>query len=160
HESTDRNLGLPAGQARVLPDLLTVVVLAAVYFFAGKLSLRMAFLNQSATPVWSGTGIALAAVLLRGSRVWPGVWLGAFLLHITTAGSVATTLGIATGNTLEALIGAGLVRRWANGPRAFEQARDIFAFLPAAIAGTLVSATFGVTSLALGGLLPPALDLR
>src|SRR5213592_4067438 len=126
--------------------------LAAVYALAGKLGLLLAFVNASATAVWPPTGIALAATLLLGYRVWPAIFLGAFLVNATTAGSVWTSLAIASGNTLEGLVGAWLVTRYANGRNAFSRAPDIFAF--AALAGflsTTVSATIGVTSLSLGG---------
>src|SRR5438874_10066704 len=89
-----------------------VLALAAVYFAAGKLGLRLAFVHANATAVWPPTGIALAGLLLLGYRVWPAIFLGAFLVNITTAGSVVTSLGIATGNTLEALLGACLVNRF------------------------------------------------
>ncbi|OLC76894.1 MAG: hypothetical protein AUH83_05585 [Deltaproteobacteria bacterium 13_1_40CM_4_68_19] len=126
--------------------------LAAVYFVAAKLGLKLAFVHASATPVWPPTGIALAAFLSIGYQVWPGIFLGAFLANLTTAGSVATSIGIGLGNTLEGLVGAYLVNRFANGCAAFDRARDIF--LLAALAATLsttVSATIGVTSLSLGG---------
>ena len=61
--------------------------LAAVYFIAAKLGLRLAFLHASATPVWPPTGIALAAFLVLGLDVWPGVLASAFLVNLTTAGS-------------------------------------------------------------------------
>ncbi|MDC4223052.1 MAG: MASE1 domain-containing protein [Candidatus Manganitrophus sp.] len=126
--------------------------LAAVYFVAGKLGLMLAFLHENASAVWPPAGIALAAVLLFGYRVWPGIFLGAFLANVTTAGSVATSLGIATGNTLEALIGAWLVQRFANGLHAFDRPQDVFKYvLLAAFFSTTLSATFGVTSLTLGG---------
>src|ERR1041384_6926813 len=99
----------------ILPDLVRVVALAAVYCCTAKLGLKLAFLNASATAVWPPTGIALAAALLLGYRVWPGIWLGAFLANITTAGTILTSIGIATGNTAEALIGAWFVHRFANG---------------------------------------------
>src|SRR2546427_536376 len=92
---------------------VVILGLAAVYVLAGKLGLLLAFVHASATAVWPPTGIALAAFLLLGYRVWPGIFLGAFLVNLTTAGSVATTIGIATGNTLEGLVGAHLVNRWA-----------------------------------------------
>jgi PAS domain S-box-containing protein len=132
-----------------------ILALAAVYFIAGKLGLTLAFLHRSATPVWPPTGIALAALLVFGNRIWPGVWLGAFLVNITTAGSVLTSIGIAAGNTLEAVLGAWLVNRWAGGRHAFDQAADVFRYvLLAVILSTVVSATFGVTSLAVGGFAP------
>ena len=125
--------------------------LAAVYVIAGKFGLRLAVFHPSATPVWPPTGISLAAFLLLGYWVWPAIFLGAFAVNVTTAGSVATSLGIATGNTLEGLLGAFLVNQFANGKNVFAHQRDTFTFvLLAALLSTTVSATFGVTTLTLG----------
>ena len=129
-----------------------LLILAGVYVVAGKLGLSLAFVHASATAVWPPTGIAFAATLLLGYRVWPAILLGAFLVNATTEGSVWTSLGIASGNTLEGLLGAWLVTRFANGRNVFSRSQDIFAFT--ALAGflsTTVSATIGVTSLSLGG---------
>ncbi|HEY3216749.1 MAG TPA: MASE1 domain-containing protein [Candidatus Eisenbacteria bacterium] len=123
-----------------------------MYFVSGKAGLGLAFVNASATAVWPPTGIALAAFLLLGSRAWSGVLLGAFFVNLTTAGTVATSAGIAAGNTLEGILGAYLVTRYASGKDAFRQSSDVFKF--AALAGglaTTASATIGVTTLALGG---------
>jgi len=137
---------------RFLRNLATVAFLAAVYFVAGKLGLKLAQVHPSATAVWAPAGIALAAFLILGYGVFPGVLLGAFLVNLTTAGSVATSIGIAVGNTLEGLLGAYLVNELANGRNAFGRAQDIFRFaVLAGIISTTVSATFGVTSLCLGG---------
>jgi signal transduction histidine kinase/CheY-like chemotaxis protein len=126
--------------------------LAVLYFVAAKLGLLLAALSPSATPVWPPTGIAFAACLMLGYRVWPAIFVGAFLANVTNAGSVGTSLAIAAGNTLEALVGAYLVNRLANGPGVFDRARDIFAFVGlAALASTTVSATIGLASLTLGG---------
>src|SRR5205807_2111195 len=137
---------------RFLRDLLALAVLAAAYFGAGKLGLKLAFVNASATAVWPCTGIALAAFLIRGYRAWPAILAGAFLVNLTTAGSAATSLGIAVGNTLEGVVGWYLVSRFAGSHRAFERAQDVlkFAFL-AGMVSTTVSATVGVTTLALAG---------
>jgi diguanylate cyclase (GGDEF)-like protein len=138
--------------SRLARELGLLTGLGAVYFVAAKLGLRLAFMHASATPVWPNTGLALATMLILGARVWPAVLVGAFLANLTTAGSVATSLGIAVGNTLEAVVGAYLVSRFASGRRAFERASDVVKFtLLAAILSTTISATFGVTSLALGG---------
>ena len=129
-----------------------VAALAGVYFIAGKLGLKLAFVNASATAVWPPAGIALAAFLIFGYRVWPGNLLGAFLVNLTTAGSAATSIGVAVGNTLEGLIGSYLVTRFAGGRNAFDRAPNVFRFsVLAAILSTTVSATCGVTSLSLGG---------
>ena len=129
-----------------------IAILAVVYFAAGKLGLTMAFVHPSATAVWPPAGIALAALLIFGYEVWPGILLGAFLVNLTTAGSIATSIGIATGNTLEALLGAWLVSRFAAGQHAFDREQDTFKFaILAGMLSTTVAATFGVTSLCLGG---------
>jgi len=139
----------PAGVGR---RATVLVAITALYFFAGKVGLSLAFVHASATAVWPPAGIALAAVLWSGFRIWPAVLVGAFLVNVTTAGSAATSLGIATGNTLEALAGAYLVQRFASGLRAFERAGSIFRFaLLAGMVATAVSPTIGVTSLAASG---------
>lgn len=126
--------------------------LATVYILAGKFGLQLAIFHPSATPVWPPTGISLAAFLLLGYWVWPAIFLGAFAVNVTTAGSMVSSLAIATGNTLEGLIGALLVNSLANGRKCFTQQGDTIKFLLlAAVFSTAVSATFGVTSLALGG---------
>ncbi len=131
------------------------LILCAAYVVAAKLSLRLASVHPSATPVWPPTGIAIATLLALGLRFWPSIFMGAFLVNITTAGSVLTSVGIATGNTLEAVFAATLVLRFANGSRAFERTWDILLFaLYGGILSTAVAATLGVTSLALGGFAP------
>src|SRR2546426_9316248 len=131
---------------------LTLAALFGLYVVAGKLGLSLAFVHASASPVWPPTGIALAALLTLGYRVWPAIFAGAFVVNVTTMGSVATSLGIASGNTLEGLLGAYLVNRYANGARAFDHSQDVFKFAGvAALLSTVVSATVGVGSLVLGG---------
>jgi PAS domain S-box-containing protein len=131
------------------------LLLVGAYVLAGKLGLMLAFLHVSASPVWPPTGMALAGLLVFGIRFWPAIFVGAFLVNLTTAGSVWTSLGIATGNTLEGVVGAVLVNRFANGRNAFDNTRDTFKFfLLAGLFSTTVSATLGVGSLALGGHVP------
>jgi diguanylate cyclase (GGDEF)-like protein len=133
-------------------NLAAIGILAVLYFVAGKLGLTLAFVHPSATAVWPPAGIALAALLIFGYRVWPGMLLGAFLVNLTTAGTVATSIGIATGNTLEGLLGAYLVTRFAGGRKAFESPKGTFKFaVLAGMVSTTVAATFGVTSLLFGG---------
>jgi len=139
-------------QLRIRKDLAIGLTLLAVYILVGKLSLRLALIHPSASVVWPPTGIALAGLLVLGYRFWPAIFLGAFSVNITTFGSLATSLGIATGNTLEAVLGCWLVNRFAGGGAAFETPLSVFRFaLHAAIVSTAVSATIGVASLSLGG---------
>ena len=130
----------------------TLLALGAIYFAAGKLGLALAFTHPIASPVWPASGIALAAVLLLGQRVWPAIFAGAWLVNASAGAGVATALGIAAGNTLEAVAGGLLVTRFARGSQAFEQPRDVFRFMGlAGLLATAISATIGVGSLWLAG---------
>ncbi|HZE37132.1 MAG TPA: MASE1 domain-containing protein, partial [Candidatus Eisenbacteria bacterium] len=136
-------------------DLLALFLVAALYILAAKLGLKLAFVHASATAVWPPAGIALAALLLRGYRMWPAVFIGAFVANITTAGSIGTSLGIGAGNTLEAVAGTYLVTRFASGRHAFARGQDVIKFFVlAALVSTTVSATIGVGSLVVGGFAP------
>src|SRR6266581_8712111 len=138
-------------QSRRFPTLPAIGILIFVYFIAGKFGLMLASLHVSASPVWPPAGIALAALLMLGYRVWPSIFVGAFLVNVTTAGSVATSLAIASGNTLEAVCGAWLVNRLAGGTTVFDRPQRVFKFGLAAVVSTIIGPAFGVTSLALAG---------
>src|SRR5437867_60542 len=138
--------------SRRFSTLPAIGILTVIYFIVGKLSLQLAFVHPSASPVWPPAGIALAALVVFGYRTWPAIFLGAFLVNVTTAGNIGTSLCIATGNTLEAVCGAWLVNQFAGGTRIFDRAQDVFKFALAVMVSTAVSPTFGVTSLAVGGL--------
>src|SRR5260370_22486438 len=101
-------------------------VLAAVYFGCGAFGLSLALVNKSASAVWPPTGLALAALLLGGTRLSPGVFVGAFLVNILTQGSVATSLAIAAGHTLEPFVAAKLAVRFANSTLAFDRTNNLF----------------------------------
>src|SRR5216110_656846 len=138
-------------QSRAFSGLLVIGLLTLVYFIAGKFGLLLASLHASASPVWPPAGIALGALLLLGYRAWPAIFVGAFLVNVTTAGNVATSLAIASGNTLEAVCGAWLVNRFAGGTTVFDRPQGVFKFALAAVVSTIISPVFGVTSLALAG---------
>jgi integral membrane sensor domain MASE1 len=141
---------------RKLSYATVTVLLTFAYFGAGKLGLSLAFLNASASAVWPPSGLAIAAVLLLGYRAtWPAIFVGAFLVNLTTAGTVTTSLAIAAGNTLEAVAGAAIARRFAGGAATFKRAGDVVRFVIfAAIPSAALSATIGVTALARAGYVP------
>jgi integral membrane sensor domain MASE1 len=128
--------------------VVRILAVAAVYYGAAKLGLSLAFETTSVTAVWPPTGIALAALVLWGRRMWPGVALGAFLANMWTGIPIYTVLGITVGNTLEALVGAYLLGRFADFRPSLERVRDVIAlFLLGGVVSTTVSATIGVGSL-------------
>lgn len=138
-----------------IPNIPIWMALAAVYFITGKLGLSIASVHPSATAVWAPTAISITAFLFLGLRVWPGVFLGAFLVNETTAGNVLTSIGIAAGNTLEGWLAAFLTRTFAHGRKTFDRMDSAikYVFL-AAVPATAVGAVIGVTSLSLGGFAP------
>ena len=137
-----------------------MAILTVAYFVVGKLGLLLAQGDMSISPIWPATGIALAALLLWGIELWPAILVGSFLVALTAAhdASMGTrflqSVGIGVGNTLEAVVGAWLVSRFANGCKAFQRASDVFRyiFLAGALA-TALSATIGTLSLTGAGLL-------
>lgn len=145
---------------RHLKRATLLLVVAAIYVLGGKLGLRLGILNPSTSAVWAPTGIALAACIIFGPGMWPAILFGALYVNYSTTGVLASSIGVACGNTLEALVGAELVQRWAGGNRAFESGNGVFRYaVAAALIPTALSATFGVTSLTLAAL-APSVDYR
>jgi diguanylate cyclase (GGDEF)-like protein len=143
---------LNMSDSRLPKRVLIGFAICVAYIVAGKFSLRLASVHPSVTPVWPPTGIAIVALLMLGRRFWPSIFIGAFLVNLTTAGTALTSLGIAAGNTFEALLASSLVVRFANGRHAFDKAWDILRFaLYAGVLSTAVSATIGVTTLTVSG---------
>jgi len=140
-----------------LVKVFFICLVTLLYFVAGRLGLKLAFVNPTTTAVWPPTGIALAAFLVLGEYVTPGILLGAFLVNYTISGSVPFSIAVAIGNTLEGLIGARLVNNFAHGTRAFNKTPDVFKFVFfASLLSTGISAFIGVTSLIWTGLAPAA----
>src|SRR5262245_9612854 len=132
--------------------VLELAVICALYFALAKLGLALASIKPNATPIWPPTGLALAAVLLRGYRVAPAILLGAFLANITTHGAIAAAAAIGVGNTLEAVTGAWLANRWSGGSDSFAAPAGVARFALFSFLATTWSPTIGVTSLLLSGL--------
>jgi len=129
--------------------VFVIVLITGAYFLAGIIGLRFASVHVSASPVWAPAGMAIALLVLFGTSNWPAILAGSFLVNFTTAGSLVTSASVAVGNTLEAILGAWLLQRFAHGVQAFESPPNI---LKSALAGFLsptVSATIGVTTLLL-----------
>src|ERR1700682_1848114 len=131
-----------------------ISVVAALYFAAAKLSLMLAISPGYATAVWPPSGLALAAILLAGNRAWPGIWLGAALANLTVQSSALVAVFIGTGNALEAMVGASLIRHFIGVPRRFERGEDVFKFVGLIAIASVVAATIGVLSIVATGAIP------
>jgi len=129
-----------------------LAAIGVIYFALAKGGLALASIHPSATPIWPPTGVALAAVLLWGYRTWPAIFAAAVIANATTAGSVATAIAIATGNSLEAVVGAYLINRWSRGCNTFSTPNSVAKFaLICFVIATPISASIGLTSLATAG---------
>jgi signal transduction histidine kinase len=129
-----------------------LVGIGVIYFALAKGGLALASINPSATPIWPPTGFALAAVLLWGYRTWPAIFAASLIVNATTAGSIATAIAIATGNSLEAVVGAYLINRWSDGCHTFSTPSSVAKFaLICVVIATPISPCIGVTSLATAG---------
>ena len=145
--------------------LAGVVILALSYYVAARIGLLFAYSSTNASPVWPPSGIAFAAMLAVGARMWPGVALGAFAANfaVFAANGVAdgpvtmlVSLAIAGGNTLEALAGLVLLRRVARVPGPLDRPGKVYRFMGVACVMSAVSAAIGTASLIAAGIAPPA----
>ena len=134
--------------------VLEVFLLAWIYYLTARLSLLLAFEHTNASPFWLPSGLAFAAILLRGYRLWPGILVGASLSnavgfaanHVGTMPFILTvSFLIAVGNTLEAVLGAFLFHRFIGFHNPLDRLQNTFKFLfiiPAmCLAGSLVGPT-------------------
>ncbi|MDB5809900.1 MAG: sensory transduction histidine kinase [Betaproteobacteria bacterium] len=133
-----------------MPVGLLSIVLALVYFALAKLSLAFAVAPGYATAVWPPSGLAVAAALLFGNRIWPGVWLGAAAVNFTVGSSFVAAVAVGSGNTLEALAAATMIRRFMGVPFRFEHGEDVIVFMMAAALSALIAAGFGVVPITAG----------
>lgn len=135
-----------------VPLIAQILLLAVIYFVAAKVGLSFASLHKNVTPVWPPTGIAIASLLIFGKRLWPGVFLGALATNILTEIPAGSALGIAMGNTLEALVSCFLLQRVAHWGDSLASVADVMRFVScASVLAPVVSATIGGVSLCWGG---------
>src|SRR6267143_699053 len=128
-----------------------VATLAVCYLAAARLSLVLAIPPGYATAVWPPSGIAFAALLIWGTRIWPGLWLGAALANYAVNGSAPLAATIATGNTLEGLCAAWLAARLLGRGFEFREPETVFMFAAIAAVSSVVSATVGASAIHLSG---------
>lgn len=134
-------------RSQLAPIGLSLTV-AIVYFAGAELGLSLASVHENVTAVWPPTGIAIASLLIFGRRVWPGIFLGALAANLPTHIPIASAIGIATGNTLEAVIAYSLLQRSKQWRNSFDSVGEVLTFLVyAAVLAPLVSATVGSLSL-------------
>ena len=143
-----------------------VVILAAGYTLTGIVGLSLAIPPGYATAVWPPSGIALAALLLWGPRVWPGIMIGSLLVNLAVALTTAEVgvnwassiiaLSIAAGSTVQGLVCAAALERWVGVPKIFESGPAMLLFTGIAATACLIASTWGAATLNIGGLVSSA----
>lgn len=141
-----------------------ILLVAAAYAGSGRLGLLLAIPPGYATAVWPPSGIALAGMLVLGYRLWPGVWLGSFVVNLWPASdatqavsvhSAAVAAGLGVGATLQAASGAFLIHRFVGFPNPLNTEADVVRFfvlggpvscLVAATVGNMALFCLGVSS--------------
>ncbi|MFA5940025.1 MAG: EAL domain-containing protein [Sinimarinibacterium sp.] len=150
----------PAKLALPAPDrrgwFVRAVLLALLYCLSGWAGLQLAQPPGYATPIWPPSGIMLAMLLLWGGRLWPGVWLGSFAVNVwvgcaqaaVTSDVLWVAAAIASGSTVEGLVGAGLVRRYVAAPTTLDDGTDVWRFFAlGGLASAAIAATVGSLTL-------------
>src|SRR5436309_11195325 len=118
--------------------LLSILVMTAQNTFTARLCLSLASVHTNVSPVWPPTGLAIAAVLLLGYRVWPGILIGAFLANLLTPVPIVVAGTIAVGNTLEAF-SAGFLLRSIDFHNSLDRARDVLKLIVVSVLCATVS---------------------
>jgi signal transduction histidine kinase/DNA-binding response OmpR family regulator len=149
--------------SKVFPNspkkILLILAIALIYYGTAKLGQYLAIPPGFITPVYPPSGIALAAILLMGYRVWWGIWLGALVAAtwalwantgILTM-SIVSGLGLATGSVLQAVVGAFLIKRFIGSRHIFTNAPNVTKFTGIELLSCMVSPTVGSTTLYLCG---------
>ena len=149
----------------VLSYPVQLLLIALAYYFTGKLGNYLAIPPSYATVIWPPSGIALASVLIFGHRIWPGILLGSFLVNYSTrladslpsevALSILMACIIAVGSTVQAIVGAWLVRRFSRFPNDLVNEKDVISFLfLGGFVSTLVNPSLSVAALVAAGRIP------
>jgi PAS domain S-box-containing protein len=128
-----------------------LLVVAAV-FLAGQLGLRITDLHPPVSPVWPPAGVAIAALILLGYRIWPALLIAAFLICESASTPLKASIAISIGETVSVLTGAYLINKFARGIKVFDTAQGVFKFvLFACVVSPAIAATICITYLYAAG---------
>lgn len=141
---------------------LKIVFLGAIYYSSAHVGFLLSFPETLASPVWPPTGIAFALILIMGHGSWPGLMIGSFIVHslIFWRNGLAfdnhmifATFFVSTGNTLEALLGFFLIKRFVKEGNPYGKALETFKFLFITLFISFLGALIGTSSLVLNGII-------
>lgn len=143
-----------------LRDVLFITALALVYACLAKFVLAFIASNGNVTIFWIPGGIALAVLLGGGLRLWPGVFLGAWLAGQLAAYPTWLAVQLAAGNTLETLLAAWLLKQQADFDVNLTKPQDFMRLAWVAMTSSVTSAIIGVWGLLQAGFVPESDGLK
>jgi integral membrane sensor domain MASE1 len=137
-----------------LRTTLTVLAVAVAYYATAKVGLVLALVKGQVTPLWLPTGISVAALLMSGRKIWPGIALGALTANIALGSGPWGLVMITIGNTAAPLAAWYLLTRFGF-RRELDRLKDALLLVFAgALGAMLISATVGAAALKIGGDIP------
>lgn len=127
-----------------------MVLLFLAYLLAAQVfSYLYASIPTAPALVWPASGIALAGLILGGVGLWPAVFFGALVHNVLFGSALATTLGVAVANALQAVVGAFLLKRFGF-TNSFSRVPHTVAFILTAIFVTLIVPSLGMLMVLIG----------
>ncbi|MCY7387080.1 MAG: MASE1 domain-containing protein, partial [Burkholderiales bacterium] len=134
------------------PQWRPILLVAAIYFIVTKLAVFLTEAHPNAGSLWPASGIAFAAMVLYGTRLWPVIFLGGFFAVVGPETSWPAAALMAAGSTIEAVAGAWLALRVLDFRKELDRARDVIVlFIPIALLSSLISASAGIGALFIDG---------
>ncbi|MBL8021457.1 MAG: SpoIIE family protein phosphatase [Leptospirales bacterium] len=144
----------PASRFGTPGNLLRNAIVAAAYVAAAKVGFFLAFFNSQVSPIWPPEGVALAALLVWGRFVLPGILLGAFLANFLNNPHIPTAVMIGIGNSAGAALNMFLILSLCKTRKIFSSSRVLFRYFISIVPGSALSASVGVSALWLYGFVP------
>ncbi len=142
--------GLPAGRTLV-GHVAALALVAVTYYIGARVGLTLSLVERNVTPLWPPTGIAVAAFLLFGRSLWPGVAVAAFAVNLPISEGALAAAATAAGNTMAPLVAALLLARVGFRPQLDRRQDALSIVFLGALASTLISATIGAGTLVASG---------
>lgn len=127
--------------------------IAVVYFLLGYFGLSLATINRNASPIWPASGFAVGALLIAGFRYTPAIFIGSFFVNLSVETPLIGMVGAALGNMVESYVATWIVK-YGLKKNFFKLYTEFFSILLASIIASICSATIGVFTLNLSGVIP------
>ena len=131
--------------------LAKILILAVIYHLAARVGLKMAYVQANTSPVWPPTGIGLAALLIFGYQLWPGISLGVLVGSLLTGAPFSLALGITIGNTLEALVAVYFLKKIVDLHNELDRIQDVIGLVLVSLVCTTIGASLGTITLMITG---------